>query len=136
MVGSWKSLIIPPLVALFIFLLSAYVIAPLYRQRARYANYIPISISLSSSGSHQSRFSRIQGRILEAFSPFRNRMRRVSTASDDMFGDEELEEGVGGQGEIERARINTDGERRLSRELEVGFMDDSDEEDNITRSAR
>ena len=63
-------------------------------------------------------------------------MRRVSTASDDMFGDEELEAGVGGQGEIERARINTDGERRLSRELEVGFMDDSDEEDNTTRSAR
>lgn len=62
-------------------------------------------------------------------------MRRISTASDEMFGDEELEEGVGGQGEIERAGIDTDDGRRLSRELEVGFMDDSDEEDN-PRSAR
>ena len=62
-------------------------------------------------------------------------MRRVSTASDEMFGDEELEEGLGGQGEIERAGIDTDDGRRLSRELEAGFMDDSDEEDNL-RSSR
>lgn len=48
-----------------------------------------------------------------------------------MFGDEELEEGYG-VGEIVTAdRRNSDAgeDRRLSRELEVGFRDDSDEEE-------
>lgn len=72
--------------------------------------------------------------MLDALSPFGsgNRWRRGSGASaDSMFGDEELEEGYG-VGEIVAAdRRNSDAgeDRRLSRELEVGFRDDSDEED-------
>lgn len=74
---------------------------------------------------------------------------------DDMFGDEELEEGMGGvlhgfYGVGRRvgdgARVDIDGRRvereesvgydqgrRLSRELEVGFRDDSSEDEEDTR---
>lgn len=72
--------------------------------------------------------------MLNALSPFGsgNRWRRGSGASaDSMFGDEELEEGSG-IGEIvaaDRRNSGVEEGRRLSRELEVGFQDDSDEED-------
>jgi len=42
-----------------------------------------------------------------------------------VFGEEELEEGLVPHA---RARDAAVGERRLSRELETGFRDDSDEE--------
>ena len=56
------------------------------------------------------------------------------------LGDEELEEGLGpdsprqenGRGAARPAL----GERRLSRELEAGFKDDSDEETDARRAAR
>ena len=56
------------------------------------------------------------------------------------LGDEELEEGLG----QDRPRQENDrgavrpvlGERRLSRELEAGFKDDSDEETDATKAAR
>ena len=78
--------------------------------------------------------------MLDALSPFGsgNRWRRGSQASaDSIFGDEELEEGYG-IGEIvaaDRRNSETGEERRLSRELEVGFRDDSDEEDLNVSSA-
>jgi len=74
--------------------------------------------------------------MLDALSPFGsgNRWRRGSHASaDSMFGDEELEEGYGVGEIIPADRRNSDAgtgeERRLSRELEVGFRDDSEEDD-------
>ncbi|MCJ1250516.1 hypothetical protein MMC30_007744 [Trapelia coarctata] len=139
MAGStvWKTIFIPPLVALAIYLSVVYVLLPLYRRRARYSQYIPVSIPISSSSyAPQGFISRVRQRVLDALSPFGsvNRWRRGSHASaDSMFGDEELEEGYG-VGEIVPAdRRNSDAgtgdERRLSRELEVGFRDESDEDD-------
>ena len=51
-----------------------------------------------------------------------------------MFGDEELEEGFGIEGvPEERGRRVSEvrEDRRLSRDLEVGFRDDSDEDDPV-----
>ena len=54
-----------------------------------------------------------------------------------MFGDEELEEGFGIEGVTEErgrrgSEVREDG--RLSRDLEVGFRDDSDEDDPDART--
>ena len=61
------------------------------------------------------------------------------------MGDEELEEGgftnldnslTGGRLDEDSRSIVDDGERRLSRALERGFRDSSDEEDDDRRRAR
>ena len=137
-----QTILVPPLIALAIYLIIAYTILPLYRRRARYSQYIPIPLPLSSSNIGGRGFvSRARERVLDALSPLGigNRWRRRGSQSsvDSMFGDEELEEGTG-IGEITVAnRRNSDAgeDRRLSRELEVGFRDDSDEEDTDLRTA-
>ena len=79
--------------------------------------------------------------MLEVLSPFTGRngfRRRLSQASEDsLFGDEELEEGFGTDipsNETPREIVEVEGNRRLSRDLEVGFRDDSDEESDRARS--
>ena len=60
------------------------------------------------------------------------------------MGDEELEEGftnldntlTGGRIDVDRSSDADDRERRLSRELEGGFRDSSDEEDDDRRRGR
>lgn len=74
--------------------------------------------------------------MLDALAPFgagnRWNRRGSQTSANSMFGDEELEEGFGVEG-VPRDRIRrgseAGGDRRLSRDLEVGFRDDSDDED-------
>ena len=74
----------------------------------------------------------------------RNRwQRRRSQNSEGLFSDEELEEGVAADPVENGAKQDGEAEdgRRLSRELEVGFRDDSDEEvdprqDQIGRGGR
>ena len=60
-------------------------------------------------------------------------------SADSMFGDEELEEGFGIEG-VPEGRRRRDPEaqedRRLSRDLEVGFRDDSDDEGLNTSAAK
>ena len=72
--------------------------------------------------------------MLDALSSFSSgsRWRRNSQSSgDSLFGDEELEEGFGlDEDRLSRRNSNEGEARRLSRELEVGFKDDSDEEGN------
>ncbi|MCJ1433774.1 hypothetical protein MMC27_003139 [Xylographa pallens] len=139
MAGSsvWKTLFIPPLVALAIYLVIVYVLLPLYRQRQRYAHYIPVSLPPAYSPSGQQSFiSRARQRVLNAIThsgaSSRWGRRGSQTSADSMFGDEELEEGFGIDGvPEERGRRDSEvrEDRRLSRDLEVGFRDDSDEDD-------
>ena len=137
-----QTILVPPLIALAIYLVIVYTIIPLYRRRGRYSQYIPISLPLSSSNTGGQGFvSRARERVLDALSPFviGNRWRRRGSQAsvDSMFGDEELEEGAGiGEIVVVNRRNSGAGEdRRLSRELEVGFRDDSDEEDVDGRTA-
>ena len=66
--------------------------------------------------------------------------RRGSQASgDSMFGDEELEEGYGiGDIQAQTARRTAEAgeDRRLSRDLETGFRDDSDEDESDTHHSQ
>lgn len=131
----------PPLVAFLLYLVSIYVLLPLYRKRTRYAHYLPIPIPLSALSSNRpSLVSRIRDRISGALSPLGggNRwQRRHSQATDDsLFDDEELEEGVGMDAAEDGTISSTlavERDRRLSRDLEVGFRDDSDDEDGHGR---
>ncbi|MCJ1472958.1 hypothetical protein MMC13_001607 [Lambiella insularis] len=139
MAGSsvWKTIFVPPLLALALYLAIAYILIPLYRQRARYAHYIPVSLHTPSSAPGPPNFlSQARERVLDALTPFGagNRWRRRGSqmSADSMFGDEELEEGFGIEG-VPRDRPRRGSvaaeDRRLSRDLEVGFRDDSDDED-------
>ena len=136
-----QTIFVPPLIALAIYLIIVYAIVPLYRHRARYSQYIPISLPLSSSNTGRQGFvSRARERVLDVLSPFGigNRWRRRGSQAsvDSVFGDEELEDGMGiGEVVVANSR-NSDAaeDRRLSRELEVGFRDDSDEEDLDVRT--
>ena len=64
---------------------------------------------------------------------------------DSYFGDEELDDGVGEGGFSDVVAVggrrdadtqDVDSERRLSRELEAGFKDDSDSEEERERGTR
>ncbi|MCJ1392369.1 hypothetical protein MMC18_005236 [Xylographa bjoerkii] len=140
----WKTIFVPPLVALAIFLVIVYVLLPLYRQRQRYAHYIPVSLPPAYPSSGQQSFiSRTRQRVLNAIIPSGagNRWGRRGSqmSADSMFGDEELEEGFGIEGvPEERGRRNSEAreDRRLSRDLEVGFRDDSDEDDPVASTTQ
>ena len=81
---------------------------------------------------------------MDILSPFaqaqwwQNRRRRTQSF-DTYFGDEELEEGFEAPGvntaDTRRSSGEEDG-RRLSRELEAGFRDDSDDEDGAGNDDR
>lgn len=61
--------------------------------------------------------------------------RRRASGGESLLGDEELEEGL--LESADQRRISgEEGERRLSRELEVGFRDESDDEDGEDKRGR
>ena len=98
-------------------------------------------MSLPSPSTNQQGFlGRARNRVLDALSPFtsNNRWRRNSQASgDSLFDDEELEETlVADEDRISRGNSEAAEDRRLSRDLEVGFKDDSDDEENDEMDAR
>ena len=127
-----KTLLVPPLLALIIYLLAIYIILPLYRHISSSRNFSASSLPSIVPASLRNRLSGIQLRDLVQFP-----RRRSLSGEESLLGDEELEEGLlestdgrGGGGGGEEC------ERRLSRELEVGFRDESDEEDEGDRRGR
>ncbi|KAI0124134.1 hypothetical protein BJ170DRAFT_638232 [Xylariales sp. AK1849] len=147
-----KTLIVPALISLLLFLFSTYLLLPLWRQyRQRYSQYLP----LDTISSHTSSFrSRVQNTIAKWLIPSEWRMgsmrdRLVTADTDSVSGfdtddGEELDE----VSEEERRRRHAlsldanvvgrgeDSGRRLSRDLEEGFMDDSEEEADNRRRER
>ncbi|KAI4118831.1 MAG: hypothetical protein LQ345_001165 [Seirophora villosa] len=122
----WKTLLLPPAFALALYLLTTYVLLPLYRNyRARhpssaYTLLTPIT-------------DRLPGNL--RLPSFFGAQRRGSAGSgDSLLGDEELEEGfgVGGNGRDREERR----EERLSLELERGFMDESESDEEDGRRGR
>ncbi|KAI4864641.1 hypothetical protein F4820DRAFT_422966 [Hypoxylon rubiginosum] len=144
-----KTLIVPAVISLILFLLSSYVLVPLWRfYHARYSHYLPLDTISNHTSSMR---VRIQDAIARWLIPSRWRIGggdRVVVGADDAsdlgFSSEEGEE----LDEVDDDRRHalsldthhvdgTDSMRRLSRDLEEGFRDDSDEEDdNAHRSAR
>ncbi|TID19986.1 hypothetical protein E2P81_ATG07286 [Venturia nashicola] len=168
-----KSLFLPALLALLLYVLLSLLILPLYRRhRARYAQYLPVHTNpiSSLSSSTQNLRSNITSALLSFLLPSRwaeyrhQYQQNSSRIVDARDGDEELGNGTThhfenghlgyGIGDSEdedddatrgrrdglslsmdarnRSRSNvpgTDSNRRLSRELEEGFRDDSDDEE-------
>ncbi|CAF9906037.1 hypothetical protein IMSHALPRED_004056 [Imshaugia aleurites] len=128
---TWKAVLLPPIFALALYALTTYIILPYYRHLRARSTYslLPSSQSSSNNPSLTTRlFSRIQTLVGRS-------KRRASLNS--LLGDEELEEGfdslseevVHGRNDVSMDSNTEDG-TRLSRELEGGFRDSSDEDED------
>ncbi|KAH7008478.1 hypothetical protein EDB80DRAFT_438009 [Ilyonectria destructans] len=136
-----KTLIVPAVISLILFVLLTYLVIPAWRRyRNRYSQYLPLD-SLSSQTS--SLRQRITDRL--ASIPFPTRWRpqgNLVFVGGDISDDEDDGEELGDvDDETWRAMENDaqarqpDNTRRLSRDLEEGFRDDSDDEpDRLVQS--
>jgi len=147
--GFLKTIFIPALIALIVYLLLNYVILPFVRRhRHRYNQYLPVHSGLESiSSGTTSLRHRLSDALYSLFIPtsWRHRHRTVVDGSygaehneDELFDEEEGEGMVGfdiderRREALERRRSSVgDEDRRLSRELEEGFKDDSDDEEEM-----
>ncbi|RGP62005.1 hypothetical protein FSPOR_9560 [Fusarium sporotrichioides] len=132
-----KTLIVPAVISLLLFILLTYVLIPLWRRYARYSQYLPLDTLSSHTSS-------LRERITARVAAWRSN-RDVAFASDDGFDDglddddgEELgnvDEATWRQMEADTRAARPDNARRLSRDLEEGFRDDSDDEpDRLARN--
>ncbi|KAI9786540.1 MAG: hypothetical protein M1835_003033 [Candelina submexicana] len=135
--GFLKTILTPALISLFLYMLFSYILLPIYRtHRSRYQSYIPLPTSLTSTTDN------LRQRLSSFLNPSSQRQRNTyhSTSSESesegLFSEEEGEGMV--RFEISEGRrealaregmlVGTEGDGRLSRDLEEGFRDDSDEE--------
>lgn len=136
-----KTLIVPALISLIFFLLLTFVLFPLWqRYRNRYSQYLPLDTISNRTSSIR---ARIQGTISRFMLPYLRRPTlsdRIVVAGRDSFDSEdgeELEDVDDSATERGRNSHETiDNTRRLSRDLEEGFMDDSDEESDTSQRVR
>ncbi|KAI9880161.1 MAG: hypothetical protein M1830_004980 [Pleopsidium flavum] len=142
-----KTILIPLLISLALYLVLTYALLPLYRRHyARYSHYLLQNLSTHTS-SMRERLSQALMSILLP-SSWRRQQQVVDGGrgadSDDGLFDEEEGEGMvgfamdeGRRQQLERrAAVEPgDDERRLSRDLEEGFRDDSDEDQEHGRIA-
>ncbi|GAP87595.1 putative electron transport complex subunit C [Rosellinia necatrix] len=143
-----KTLLIPALISLVLFLALTYLLLPLWRHyRNRYSQYLPLDTISTQTTSLRIRMQDAIARWISSSSRWRLRGRdRVAVAGDDEsdigFSSEEGEE----LNEVDEDRRHalsldthhqhTDSSRRLSRDLEEGFRDDSDDDDDRDRRSR
>lgn len=143
-----KTLVIPALISLILYVVISYLLVPLWkRYRGRYSNYLPLdTISTQTTSFRQ----RIQGAIARRLLPSSWRSdfggnRFTASATDGNGSDfdeddgEELYEVDSNRREalsLDARRGRDDDGRRLSRDLEEGFKDDSDDEDDMPADGR
>ncbi|EHA47410.1 hypothetical protein MGG_12139 [Pyricularia oryzae 70-15] len=136
-----KSLIVPAVIALLLFLLISYVVVPVWqRYQNRYSQYIPLDSITDRTSSIR---HRLQGSIARYLNPSSWRSEhdaivmggglREDVSEEDY--DSELGEELGDvvdngrtRSELSNQNQRPDLARRLSRDLEQGFIDDSDSE--------
>ncbi|KAL0779732.1 hypothetical protein CaCOL14_004216 [Colletotrichum acutatum] len=135
-----KTLIVPAIISLILFLVSTYVALPLWRRwRSRYSQYLPLDTISTSTVSLRHRVQNAIARMMVPSTWRRNAHERLviaTDASEDGYSSEDGEE-LGEVGEDTRRALTEDARRdrhdstrRLSRDLEEGFRDDSDDEDD------
>ncbi|PWY83034.1 hypothetical protein BO70DRAFT_361972 [Aspergillus heteromorphus CBS 117.55] len=138
-----KTIIVPAVISLSLYLLFSFVIIPFFRRyHQRYSQYLP----LHTISAHTTTLrDRIADALMRRFLPSSWRQSHLDDPSDNIsIYDEEGEIMVGMDMDpsrreaLERRRssISAGAESRLSRELEAGFMDDSDEEGDRPQSRR
>ncbi|KAK3297537.1 uncharacterized protein B0H64DRAFT_126034 [Chaetomium fimeti] len=135
-----KTLIVPAVISLVLFLVATFVLVPLWqRYRNRYSQYLPLE---TISNQTLSLRARMQGAVVRFMAPSAWRARAsdgIVVAERGSFDSEEGEE-LGDVDETTARRVldqqrddPVDSTRRLSRDLEEGFMDDSDDEPERAR---
>ncbi|KAI9149431.1 hypothetical protein HJFPF1_11484 [Paramyrothecium foliicola] len=140
MESSWsviKTLIVPAVISLVIFLLLTFVVVPIWRRyRNRYGQYLPLDSISSSTSSLRDRITTRFARMM-ASSPLNRDRSNSSSAQIDLEDGEELDDvdeetwrAVERQAQLGRP----DNSRRLSRDLEEVFRDDSDDEQDRRRA--
>ena len=123
--------------ALALYALTTYLILPYYRQFRARSSYSLLPSTQSSSNDPS-----LAARLFFRIQTFVGRPKRRAS-SNSLLGDEELEEGFDNLTEdVIRGRndvvveSDTESDRRLSRDLEIGFRDSSDEEEDDRRQGR
>ncbi|KAI9650000.1 hypothetical protein NHQ30_000013 [Ciborinia camelliae] len=132
-----KTLIVPAIISLILYLLISFVIVPVWkRYRARAGQYLPLdTISTRTTSLRQ----RAQSAVVKFIFPSSWRAdfnrNRVSAQDSIDFDDEDGEELFNVDDNrrealsLDARRGRDDDGRRLSRDLEEGFKDDSSDED-------
>ncbi|KAG9239340.1 hypothetical protein BJ875DRAFT_365887 [Amylocarpus encephaloides] len=143
-----KTLVVPAIISLILYLLISFILVPIWKQyRGRYSNYLPLdAISTQTTSMRQ----RIQAALVKILLPSSWRTRfeqnRYTVSAQDGSGsdfDEEEGEELFDVDDRRREALSLDARRgrdedgrRLSRDLEEGFKDDSDEETEDDRQPR
>ena len=143
-----QTLVIPALISLILYVVISYLLVPLWkRYRGRYSNYLPLNTISTQTTSFRQRIQRaIARRLLPSSwrSDFGGNEYTVS-ATDGNGSDfdeddgEELYEVDSNRREalsLDARRGQHDDGRRLSRDLEEGFKDDSDDDDDVQGDGR
>ncbi|PQE13958.1 checkpoint hus1 protein [Rutstroemia sp. NJR-2017a BBW] len=135
-----KTLIIPAIISLILYLLLSFVVVPIWkRYRARYGQYLPLETISNRTTSLRQRAQAAAVRLLLPSSwsaDFgRGRISAQDGATSDFDEDdgEELFDVDDNRREalsLDARRGRDDDGRRLSRDLEEGFKDDSDDDDD------
>ncbi|CAI7582969.1 unnamed protein product [Penicillium pancosmium] len=137
--GFAKTILIPASIALTVYLLFSFLIIPfLRRYQQRYSQYLPLH---AISAHTLSLRDRIADTAMRLFLPSSWRRGTHLDDHDNISIDEEEGELMTGmtmdsvrrEALEQRRGILGDSTSRLSRELEEGFMDDSDEEEHSGR---
>ncbi|PGH06608.1 hypothetical protein GX51_02235 [Blastomyces parvus] len=145
-----RTLLFPALISLAVYLLLSFLIIPFIRRyRQRYAQYLPLHTVSAHASTLRERASDALMHFLLPSSWRQRQIFGVQNGGGSVFDDEEGEDMVGfeidesrrealdqrrrsggnnnNHNHSDRGSVDTD--RRLSRDLEEGFMDDSDDED-------
>lgn len=149
LIGFTKTFFLPAFIAFAFYIFLTYAALPLYRQhRQRYAQYLPLNEITQTTSSI---WGRIYDGVLNRLPPSWTRFSFTPSHYDhsttnedegDLFDDEEGESLVGFNIDDSRRAAamrdngGLDTERRLSRDLEEGFRDDSDEEADTAHTRR
>jgi hypothetical protein len=137
-----QSLLGPLLISAILYFLIFWLFLPLYRRhRARYSQYLPLALTSAPIADASGLRQRVTAALRDFLPNFRSTESWLRPArervvdADDYDADEELEDAVwdGMEGrrdalEGQLGHISID-RRRLSRELEEGFRDSSDDDD-------
>ncbi|KAL1959954.1 hypothetical protein VTO42DRAFT_622 [Malbranchea cinnamomea] len=121
--NAMKTLFVPALISLTVYLLLSYVIVPFVRHyRERYAQYLP----LHTISAHTSTLcERASDAVMRCVLRISSRHRRLEGQDSDEEGEEMSVTNVSRRQQSDGNGYADPG-GRLSRELEQGFMDDSD----------
>lgn len=140
-----QGILIPLFIALVLYLSATLLIVPFIRRhRTRYSQYLPMPTTLSTHAiSWRTKLSDALYTLFVPSTWTRQPVVHVHDDDEDEFDDEEGEGMVGfdpiderRREALEQRRSMVEEERRLGRELEQGFKDDSEDEEGTDETRR